>query len=98
DEIEHGHGHLLARPKRLFGETEALNLVEVFSRLLGLDIETRCARYRLRREVLRLVDRHVALADLNGVGHLSRTKFPRQVGGGVRIEPDRDRWCARAVR
>src|SRR5690606_30445336 len=89
DEIEHRHGHLLTRLQRLLGEAEALDLVEVLAGLLGFDVEAGGAGHRHRRVVLRLVDRHVALAELNGVGNLPRAELPRHVAGDVGVEADR---------
>ena len=75
----------------MFGETEALNLVEIFAREFGRDVECRGAGHRLVGQIFGDENRHVLGADADRVGRAFWPEFPRQVAAVVGIETDDDR-------
>src|SRR4029079_8875334 len=90
DEEHYRHIHLLTGLERLLGETEALDLLEIFPRLVGRDIVGRLARPGPSTKVLRSIEN----LRLRSRPHLDRVllglEAPRQTGVGVGVEANAD--------
>jgi hypothetical protein len=96
DVIDYRHPHRLVRLQRLPCEAEALDLVEIGARLRRGDVEGGCAGDRPVGIVACNKQRHIALTERDGLGHLQRLERPRHAALGLAIETDRDRLATRA--